>query len=146
MDLSQDLRLESVLDKTIETAQRAVPGREFALLVMVEDALQVVRTSGLGPGARRRIESWAQSNPDLLAETRELRELGEDEDLDRLALRLDVGELRADPLLAKGRSLGVLVTLAAAVEPFDESERQTLAGFTEQAALALANAHMFQHL
>src|SRR3954453_12573945 len=34
LDLSQDLRLESVLDKTIETAKRAVPGREFALLVM----------------------------------------------------------------------------------------------------------------
>jgi diguanylate cyclase (GGDEF)-like protein len=146
LDLSSDLGLDEVLDKTIENALAAVPGREFALLVMVEDELTVVRTSGLGPGARRRIESWARQHADVLAEPCELRELGQDDDLDRLALRLGVGELRSQPLLAKGRSLGLLVALAPAVEPFDDTERETLELFAEQAAVALANAHLFQHL
>src|SRR5947208_2004907 len=66
-DLSSDLRLDEVLDRTIENALQACPGREFALLIFLEDSLSTVRTSGLGPGARRRIESWARGcSPALL--------------------------------------------------------------------------------
>jgi len=146
IDLSSDLRLEEVLDKTIENALRALPGREFALLVTVGDELTVVRTSGLGPGARRRIESWARSDAELLAEPREVRELGTDVELERLALRLGVGELRTQPLLANGRSLGLLIALAPAVEPLTDQERELLGDFAEQAAIALTNARLFQHL
>lgn len=144
VDLSSDLRLEEVLDRVIQNAAQAFPGREFALLVMVGDELSVVRTTGLGPGTRRRIEAWAQRAPELLVEPREVTELAEDPELERLAMRLDAGALRSEPLLFNRRSLGLLVALARAVEPLTASEAELLSQFAEQAAVALGNAHLFQ--
>src|SRR3954451_20231835 len=80
-DLSSDLRLEEVLDRTIENALQACPGREFALLIMVEDELTVVRTSGLGPGARRRLEEWARMTFEALREPHEIADMKSDEHL-----------------------------------------------------------------
>jgi diguanylate cyclase (GGDEF)-like protein len=131
-DLSSDLRLDEVLDKTIENALDACPGREFALLLMGEDELRVVRTSGLGPGARRRIADWARGTGETLAEP--------DETVD-LAGHACV---RSVPLMFKGRSLGVLVALGT--ESFGDDDRELLSLFAEQAAVALANAHLFQTL
>lgn len=131
-DLSSDLRLEEVLDKTIENALDACPGREFALLLMGEEELNVVRTSGLGPGSRRRIEDWARSSGETLAEPQETGDLGGHR------------SLRSVPLMFKGRSLGVLVALGA--DRFDDEDCELLALFAEQAAVALANAHLFQTL
>ena len=125
---------------------QACPRREFALLLMVEDELTVVRTSGLGPGARRRLEMWARSCGETLAEPLEIDRLEIDPDLTSLVARLSRGALRALPLLFKGRSLGVLIALAQADEAFDDEDRELLGAFSEQAALALANAHLFQTL
>jgi diguanylate cyclase (GGDEF)-like protein len=50
------------------------------------------------------------------------------------------------PLPFKGRSLGLLLALAPEGEHFDEDDRELLAEFTEQAAVALANAQLFQTL
>jgi diguanylate cyclase (GGDEF)-like protein len=144
-DLSSDLRLEEVLDRTLENALQAVPGREFALLIMVEDELTVARTSALGPGARRRLETWARSCHKALAEPLEIEDLEGHEELASLATRLNQRALRALPLLFKGRSLGLLVALARD-SGFDDEERELLDAFTEQAAVALANAHLFQTL
>ena len=144
VDLSSDLRLEEVLDRVIQNAAQAFPGREFALLVVVGDELTAVRTTGLGPGVRRRIEAWAQDDADVLAEPRAVRELAADPELERLALRLGVGEMRSEPLLFKERSLGILVGLAPGLEPFGTGEADLLRQFAEQAAVALGNAHMFQ--
>jgi diguanylate cyclase (GGDEF)-like protein len=145
-DLSSDLRLEEVLDKTIENALQALPGREFALLIMVEEQLTVVRTSGLGPGARRRLEAWARSCDATLAEPQEIDDLGEHPKLGTLAARTGQRALRAEPLLFKARSLGVLIALAPPEQPFTDEDRELLSAFSEQAALALANAHLFQTL
>lgn len=145
-DLSSDLRLEEVLDRTIENALGACPELEFALLIVVEDELTVVRTSGLGPGARRRLEMWARGCEGLLAEPHEIHDLQSDPDLATLAARLSTGALRALPLLSKGRSLGALIALAPAGGAFSDADRELLDAFTEQAALALANAHLFQTL
>jgi diguanylate cyclase (GGDEF)-like protein len=145
-DLASDLRLEEVLDKTIETVGRACPGHEFALLTTVDDELKVVRTSGLGPGARRRLEMWARERANPLTEPLEIDDLHTDPDLMGLAARLSQGALRAMPLLFKGRPLGLLVALAPEDEHFDDDDRELLAEFTEQAAVALANAQLFQTL
>jgi diguanylate cyclase (GGDEF)-like protein len=144
-DLSSDLRLDEVLDRTIENALQACPGREFALLLMGEDELTVMRTSGLGPGARRRLETWARNSGDTLAEPHEIDPLAEHPDLKALATRAGYATLRSVPLLFKGRSLGVLVALGTDAG-FDDQERELLALFSEQAAIALANAHLFQTL
>jgi diguanylate cyclase (GGDEF)-like protein len=145
-DLSSDLRLESVLDRTIEHAVDALPGREFALLIVVDEQLSVVRTSGLGPGARRKLEMWARSYEEVLAYPFEVEQLEQDAELGGLAMRLSQGALRSLPLLFKGRSLGVLIALAPEGESFDDEDREILSAFTEQAAVALANAHLFQTL
>ena len=145
-DLSSDLRLDEVLDKTIENAVRSFRGREFALLIMVEDALTTVRTSGLGPGARRRLETWARACTPALVEPMEVDDLRDHPDLSSLALRLGSGALYALPLVVKGRSLGVLVSLAPEGDGFDYEEREVLGAFSDQAAVALANAHLFQNL
>jgi diguanylate cyclase (GGDEF)-like protein len=137
--------LDEVLDRTLENALAAIPGREFALLIMVEDELCVVRTSALGPGSRRRLETWARSCQKALAEPLELEDLGTHSDLASLATRFDQHTLRTQPLLFKGRSLGVLVALAGD-DTFSDEERETLEAFAEQAAVALANAHLFQTL
>jgi diguanylate cyclase (GGDEF)-like protein len=142
-DLSSDLRLEEVLDKTIENVLRACPGREFALLLMGEEELRIVRTSGLGPGARRRIVNWARSSSEALGEPQEVEDLTADAELASLAGRTH-GAMRSVPLLFKRRSLGALVALAA--DGFDDEERELLSLFAEQAAVALANAHLFQTL
>ena len=146
IDLSSDLRLEEVLDRTLERVRDERPGYEFALLIMVADELSVVRTSGLGPGARRRLEMWARSCETALAEPLEIDNLQHHPELCGLATRLSQGALRALPLLFKGRSLGVLIALAPEGELFDDEDRELLAAFTEQAAVALANAHLFQTL
>jgi diguanylate cyclase (GGDEF)-like protein len=146
LDLSSDLRLEEVLDRTIENAVQAFPDRDIALLVALEEGLNVVRTSGLGPGARRRLQAWARSDRELLVTPREVGELSGDHELARLALRLDVAQVRSQPLLVQGRSLGLLVVMARAVLPLSDGEREVLSDFAEQAAIALRNAHLFQHL
>jgi diguanylate cyclase (GGDEF)-like protein len=128
VDLSSDLRLAEVLDRTIENALRALPGREFAVLLMVDDDLRLVRHSGLRPSMRRRIERWSASDPALLAEPRE------------------DGPMRAQPLLVGARSLGMIVALTPESAPFGDAERATLTDFAEQAAIALRNAHLFQQL
>jgi diguanylate cyclase (GGDEF)-like protein len=146
VDLASDLRLEAVLDRTIENAVDALPGREFALLIFVEDELTVVRTSGLGPGARRRLELWARDFNEVLAYPLEIDALEQDAELATLATRLSQGALRSIPLVFNGRTLGVLIALAPAGETFDDDDRDLLAAFAEQAGVALANAHTFQTL
>jgi diguanylate cyclase (GGDEF)-like protein len=146
VDLAADLRLDEVLDKTIESAIDAFPSHEFALLIVVDEELSVVRTSGLGPAARRRLEMWARNCSPALAEPRQVDDLAQDPQLATLASRLSQGSLRALPLLFKGRSLGMLIALAPAGRSFDDEHRQVLDAFTEQAAVALANAHLFQTL
>jgi diguanylate cyclase (GGDEF)-like protein len=141
-DLSSDLRLEEVLDRTIENALQACPGREFALLLMGEEELRIVRTSGLGPGARRRIVNWARGASEALAEPQEVPDLTAHPQLADLAGQGSHRAMRSVPLLFKRRSLGALVALAA--DGFDDEERELLSLFADQAAVALSNAHLFQ--
>jgi diguanylate cyclase (GGDEF)-like protein len=145
-DLASDLRLEEVLDKTIGNIVAACPAYEFALLTEVDDDLTVVRTSGLGPGARRRLGTWSRECVGALDEPLEVDELHLEPELKFLATRLRQGTLRALPLMFKGRSLGVLIALAPEGEQFSAADRAVLAAFTEQAAVALANARLFQTL
>jgi diguanylate cyclase (GGDEF)-like protein len=145
-DLSSDLRLEEVLDRTVEHAVRSFPGREFVLLLMVEDRLTVARTSGLGPAARRHLETWARSTCETLAAPLAIDDLHDARQLTALTGRLRRGALRALPLMSKGGSLGVLIALAPEGGQFDDDDCELLDAFAEQAAVAVANAHLFQTL
>jgi diguanylate cyclase (GGDEF)-like protein len=89
---------------------------------------------------------WARDRNEALAEPQEIDDLRCDPELASLATRLSHGAMYALPLLFKDRSLGVLVALAAADSAFDDDERELLSAFADQAAVALANAHLFQTL
>jgi diguanylate cyclase (GGDEF)-like protein len=145
-DLASDLRLEEVLDRTVEHAVRSFPGREFVLLVVIEDRLTVARTSGLGPAARRHLEVWARSTCETLAAPLAIDDLHDAPQLAALGGLLSHGALRAMPLAGKERSLGVLIALAPDGGRFDDRECDLLEAFAEQAAVALANARLFQTL
>jgi predicted signal transduction protein with EAL and GGDEF domain len=134
-DLSSDLRLEEVLDRTIENALRACPDREFALFTPVEGELTLARTSGLDTDSRRRVAVWVHLCANALNRPLDVehpREMG--------------GAMRALPLVFNGQFHGVLVALARSGDPFDDRERDVLDAFAEQAALALSNAQLFQAL
>jgi len=134
-DLSSDLRVEEVLDRTIENALRACPDREFALFTPVERELTLVRTSGLDAGSRRRVAVCVHLCAEALNRPLDVehpREMG--------------GAMRALPLVFNGHFQGVLVALARSGDAFDDWEREVLDAYAEQAALALSNAHLFQAL
>lgn len=118
----------------------------MALLIALDGELSVVRTTGLGPAARRRIESWAREQESILAEPIEIDDLELHPDLGRVGIRLGKASLLAQPLIFKGRSLGVLVVFSAAEAPLGHEDRELIGAFTEQAAIALTNAHLFQTL
>ena len=143
-DLSSDLRLEEVLDKTVDNALQARPACEFALLIVLEDELTVIRTSGIAPDARRGVEIWARSRQETIAEPLEIEDLRVHPEL--AALLPSSSGLYALPLLFQGRSLGVLVTLTRHGAALVDKDREILGAFTEHAAVALANAHLFQTL
>jgi len=113
---------------TIENARQALPGRDFALLIMVEDELTVVRASGLEPEVQRRLEAWGRASETVLAEPQATE------------------DLRTQPLLFKGRSLGVLMAVASADRPLTDDDGALLSEFADRGAVALANAHLFQSL
>ena len=113
---------------TIENARQTLPGRDFALLIMVEDELTVVRASGLEPEVQRRLEAWGRASETVLAEPQATE------------------DLRTQPLLFKGRSLGVLMAVASADRPLTDDDGALLSEFADRGAVALANAHLFQSL
>src|SRR2546423_159765 len=78
-----------------------------------------------------------------LPEPQEIDDLQGHEELAGMAARLSQGALRAQPLIFKGRTVGVLLVLAPDGDPFDDETRELLDAFGEQAAVALANAHLF---
>ena len=128
VDLSSDLRLDEVLDRVIENALRAFPGRDFAVVLASGGGPRLVRDSGLRPGVKQRIQQWLRSDPAVLEEPRE------------------AGGLRSQPLLFRNRPGGVIVVSTPAASPFTDAERELLGEFARQAAIAVSNAYLFQQL
>lgn len=149
IDLASDLRIDEVIDRIVENALQAMPGKDFALVVVDEEGVAVCpRSSGMGPGARRRLAGWAAESG-ALDSPRSLEDLAAEPALERLAMRThdsSFTRLRSVPLHAHGRGLGALIALAGPDDDFDRETEETLAAFGEQAAIALSNGLMFQHL
>src|SRR4051812_21893129 len=108
-DLSSDLRLDEVLDRTIENALRASPDREFALFTLVDGELTLVRTSGLEADSRTRLAVWVHLCAGALRRPLDV------DDPHEMA-----GALRSMPLASNDRFHGVLIALAPSGEEFDE--------------------------
>jgi diguanylate cyclase (GGDEF)-like protein len=146
-DLVSELRLDEVLAKVTANAQAAVVGKEFALLVDDGDGPRCQSYTSLPLGAVSVLEGWAQriasaerpiTVDDVLASPY----------LSRLATDtvLPFGSICAAPLVFRGRHLGLLVALATQPRTFLPRDVDLIQSYAAQAAVALANARMYQEL
>jgi diguanylate cyclase (GGDEF)-like protein len=148
-DLSADLRLDEVLDKVTSTAQVAVGGKDFALLLTDGDQVRADRDSGIPASALRLLEAWAVSARDELASGAVvLDDLAAVPELAPMATDPEVplGSLCAVPLVFREETLGVLVALAHGTTVFLPHDAAALGAYAAQAAIALSNARLVERL
>jgi diguanylate cyclase (GGDEF)-like protein len=146
-DLVSELRLDEVLAKVTANAQSAVGGKEFALLVDEGDGPRCQSYTSLPLAAISVLESWAQGmatgehpvTVDDVMMVPDLARLARDPDL-------PFGSICAAPLVFRGRHLGVLVALATQPRTFLPRDLDLIQSYAAQAAIALANARMYQEL
>jgi diguanylate cyclase (GGDEF)-like protein len=143
-DLVAELRLEELLDKVVNNAGGAVAGKQFALLVREDGALQCRGSTTVPADAVALLERWAQEavgagEPVLVEDVAvvpALRALGAHPET-------PMRSLCAAPLHYRGETVGVLVALANQPRTFLPLDVQLVRSYAAQAAIALANARSF---
>lgn len=147
-DMVSDLRLEEVLDKILDSAQGAVTGREFALLTSDADGLRCRSSSRVPRESLELLERWAGSTPELLERPVIIDDLTTVPALAPLAsdARAPLGALYSAPLTFRHSRLGALVGLGHGADAFAPEETAVLDAYADQAAVALANARLFERL
>jgi diguanylate cyclase (GGDEF)-like protein len=146
-DLVSELRLEEVLAKVTANAQLAVGGKEFALLIDDGDGPRCQSSTSLAPSTVAVLERWAQGVGSL-EEPLTVDDVTVVPELVRLSSRCEVpfGSICAAPLIFRGRHLGVLIALATSPRTFLPPDVDLIQSYASQAAIALANASMYQAL
>src|SRR3954447_20960636 len=146
-DLVSELRLDEVLAKITANAQAAVVGKEFALLVDEGEGPRCQSFTSLPLGAVSALESWAQGMP-ALEQPVTVDDVQTAPNLSRLVTddQLPFGSICAAPLAFRGRHLGLLVALATQPRTFLPRDVDLIQSYAAQAAVALANARMYQEL
>jgi diguanylate cyclase (GGDEF)-like protein len=146
-DLVSELRLDEVLAKITANAQAAVVGKEFALLVDEGDGPRCQSYTSLPLGAVSVLESWARSAAPVETPMT-IDDVLTSPGLARLASdsALPFGSICAAPLYFRGRHLGLLVALATQPRTFLPRDVDLIQSYAAQAAVALANARMYQDL
>jgi len=147
-DLVSELRLDEVLSKITHNAQAAAVGKEFALMVDGGDGPRCQSYTSLPLSAVSILESWAQ-----VAMARGEQPVTVDDvlavpGLARLAGGVEpaFGSICAAPLIFRGSRLGVLVALATQPRTFLPRDVELIQSYAALAAVALANARMYQEL
>lgn len=146
-DLVSELRLDEVVAKIAANAQDAVPGKEFLLLLREGDAaLRNGGPSELPADAIATVEEWARETPRLLETDLLVDDLCTVPRLSALVGRAEgpLGSLFAAPLVYRGRSLGVLAAIAPQARNFLPRDVDLVKWYATQAAVALANAQLYQ--
>lgn len=146
-DLVSELRLDEVLAKITANAQAAVVGKEFALLVDEGEGPRCQSFTSLPLGAVSALESWAQGMP-ALEHPVTVDDVQTAPMLSRLVTddQLPFGSICAAPLVFRGGHLGLLVALATQPRTFLPRDVDLIQSYAAQAAVALANARMYQEL
>jgi diguanylate cyclase (GGDEF)-like protein len=147
-DLVSERRIDDVLRKIIESAQGALPGREFALMVLDEDGVHCRSSSRVPSASLVCLEGWAAASPHVLDAPLTLDDLASVPDLAELAEHVDtpLGALSVAPLAFRSSRLGALVALAHQTDAFLPRETDLLETYAAEAAIALANARLFERL
>ena len=146
-DLVSELRLDEVLAKITANAQAAVVGKEFALLVDEGDGPRCQSYTSLPLSSLSVLESWAHGIGSL-EDPVTIDDVATLPDLARLGAEAEVsfGSISAAPLIFRGRHLGVLIALATQPRTFLPRDVDLIQSYAAQAAIALANARMYQEL
>ena len=146
-DLVSELRLEDVLSKVADNAHKALPGREFVLLLKEgEGPFRCQRSAKFSTVARGRLESWAAEVPENGTEPITVDDLRSVRTLAPLAGG-DGGHYRsvcAAPLVFRESRLGILVALDPSAQSFLPSDVDVIRSYAAQAAIAIANARLFE--
>ncbi|MDQ6749721.1 MAG: diguanylate cyclase [Actinomycetota bacterium] len=147
-EMVSDLRIEEVLANIVANAQTAATGRDFALLISEGRAFHCRRSSRVPSDMLTALEAWAAGHPAALRGPLTLDDIGGVPELERLVddTRLPVGTLHAVPLFFRTSTLGVLIALGHGSDPFVAHEKAALDAYAAQAAIALANARLFERL
>ena len=145
-DLVSELRLEEVLSKVAANAHRALPGREFVLLLKEGDGpYRCQVTANVTNVARGRLETWAGELSDEVGEPITVDDLGTVRTLAPLT-EPDGGHfcsLCAAPLVFREKRLGILVALDPSAHSFLPSDVDVIRSYAAQAAIAIANARLY---
>jgi diguanylate cyclase (GGDEF)-like protein len=145
-DLVSELRLDEVLAMVTRNARSAVGGKEFALLVD-EDGLRCQSSTGVPRAATAILEHWAGHEIDELWEPTTIDDVSTVDELASLAKATEgsaFGSICAAPLVFRGQHLGVLVALATQAHTFLPSDLELIQSYASQAAIALANARLYE--
>ena len=146
-DLVSELRLEDVLAKVTGNAQQTVGGKEFALLVDEGEGIRCQSFTDVPPSAIAALESWAE-HAGSLEEPVTVDDVLTVPELSGLSSGCEVpfGSICAAPLIFSGRHLGVLIALATQRRTFLPRDLDLIQSYAALAAVALANARMYQSL
>lgn len=148
-DMVSNVDTEDVLDRVIHSAEEAIGGSEFALLLRDDEGvLRCERASELSPSSKSALESWAMHEPRLLSETLTIDSTVQAGALAVIALDTSspFGSLIAAPLAVRDEQFGVLFALARGDEIFLPEDVRLLQTYASQAAIALANARLVARL
>lgn len=147
-DLVSELRLDEVLAKVTSNASAAAEGKEFALLVSEDGTPSCRGSTGLPKRVTEPLEEWARRRPQLdeptviedVAASPTLVVLQGSEE------RGGFGSICAVPLSFRGQTLGMLIALATQVRTFLPNDVALIQSYANQAAIAIANARLYQSL
>jgi diguanylate cyclase (GGDEF)-like protein len=147
-DLVSELRLDEVLAKITQNAQAAVVGKEFALMVDEGDGPRCQSYTSLPLSAVSVLEAWAQGAMGRGDHPVTVDDVVSVPGLARLAGGVEpaFGSICAAPLVFRGSRLGVLVALATQPRTFLPRDVDLIQSYAALAAVALANARMYQEL
>lgn len=146
-DLVSELRLEEVLEKVTANAQVALPGKDFVLLLADgEGNYRCQEGAGVLALARNRLEAWAADLPARRTDPITVDDVRTVPTLAPLAgiLGGHYGSACAAPLVFRDDRLGILVALSPSAHNFLPSDIDVIRSYAAQAAIAIANARLFE--
>ena len=144
-DLVTELDLESLLEKVTLSAQRALGGREYALLLRDGDTVRCQTSSGVPAASIAALEVWAQSTPRTLEQPVVVDDVTSIPALAGLPAEpsMPLRSLACAPLVSRGEAFGALVALGRIEQTFLPRELEIVGSFAAQVAIALSNARRY---
>jgi GAF domain-containing protein len=152
--LLEEETLQQTLDRVASLACRALPGCDLASVTMINDGRPStpVQTDPLA-GDLDAVQYRSDDGPCLEAYSvgdvvrTHIAETGDSvrrwRDFSTAAARAGIRSMMAVPLVANTRPVGALNIYSRSVDAFDDVQAQTAALFSEQAAIACANAEVY---